>query len=224
MSEFTKFKSIPRYRFPKKENLARERSADPGRAQFEAGRDTIKKLITSGNYPEILSGHFFGSLVRCDGNRMTCAHANSDIDMVVFINEKIKKEDVSYHDLIKGGIKKELKEKNIKDYNSNHYSKDIFIKLISKNIIDQYLNSEQGLITTLAPMFWLSIGKGIYPYRLYLLKKLKDMGESGEDVWRKINYVISSRENMRRIPKEVMLVNYPKTLDDAIKVYGHNST
>jgi hypothetical protein len=70
---------------------------------------------------------------------------------------------------------------------------------------------------TLEAMFHLEVGGGITEYRQYLLTKLEQMGDTGTKVWK---IIIEGTEMMEQHLRNHTDVTYPRTLEQAIKVYG----
>lgn len=71
----------------------------------------------------------------------------------------------------------------------------------------------------LSSMFHLAVGKGIEKYRGYLLDRLKTYGDAGEVVWEDI---VGSVKFMEQGKSEKPFDKYPKTIQDAERIYGVN--
>lgn len=71
----------------------------------------------------------------------------------------------------------------------------------------------------LSSMFHLAVGKSIEKYRGYLLDKLKTYGTAGEVIWEDI---VGSVKFMEQGKSEKPFDKYPKTIQDAERIYGVN--
>ncbi len=75
--------------------------------------------------------------------------------------------------------------------------------------------------TSLGAMFHLDVGGGIVKYRQYLISKLSDMGDIGEEIWKVV--IQDGTEMMEQHLNTETDISYPRTLGEAKKVYGDNS-
>jgi len=65
-------------------------------------------------------------------------------------------------------------------------------------------------------IFHMAIGQGIEKYRSYLIKKLCDLGNSGERIWKE---VIEGTEMMENYLNTGTNIYYPRTLEEAKEQY-----
>lgn len=77
-----------------------------------------------------------------------------------------------------------------------------------------------GPNANLYEMFHLAVGKGIEKYRTYLIEELSQKGEAGEVAWQSI---ISSTESFENQGETNTGKKYPRTLEEAKRVYGSRS-
>lgn len=106
------------------------------------------------------------------------------------------------------------------------------------NLINKYLDENSGLDwrdapehipppdlasvgSNIAAMFHLQIGKGIEPYRKYVIDQLMSQGDLGEIIW---NDIIVSVENIEQnLNSGSLTKGYPRTLLEAKAVYVPSS-
>lgn len=86
--------------------------------------------------------------------------------------------------------------------------------------------SEDNILMSeyLSQLFFLDVGNGgMREYRQHVIKKLFSFGQLGHEMWRRI---IGFTEIMERKVQDLSVtgdltdVRYPRTLDDAKKIYG----
>lgn len=132
------------------------------------------------------------------------------------INEKIIDKHINF---IMNGIQ------NNKEYKKQYdeWDKNLDNKTTDFSKLDEYLKArpeypeQVSPSTTLAGMFHLEIGGGIRKYRDMLISKLESMGQDGEKIWQEI---IKSTEMFEQNLSSGTEKRYPKTLEEAKKVYG----
>ncbi len=112
---------------------------------------------------------------------------------------------------------------------------DIFLHPISEEIIDtlvalmlpkrfEHLKPPQFRIkqsltrisTDLSEMFHMQAGHGLNKYRRYLIDKLLEMGEQGENIWR---LVVGETQRIEQFRKRKKCPNYPQSLEHAREIY-----
>lgn len=175
---------------------------------------------------EVLSLCLFGTMI--SGK----ARPDSDIDGYLFIDSELLSKKLGVDEgeiLYKEGPKKaflltplarlrEDKLRRLIEEKAHLQAEQLFdvrAMPVSKYTIDSEI--QNGTTGNLAIMFHLDIGGGIRKYRDYLLKKLKEMGNEGEQIWSAMIRDIEKWELGRRPGAKV---DYPRTLDRALAIYG----
>lgn len=74
--------------------------------------------------------------------------------------------------------------------------------------------------SNLTEMFHLQVGKGLEQYKAYLIGKLSNMGEAGERIWHEIMSSTRMMEVSKRNTRGNTGIRFPKTLEEARRVYG----
>jgi|TARA_B100001971_G_C18202464_1_gene545487 predicted nucleotidyltransferase len=132
------------------------------------------------------------------------------------INEEIIDKHI---DFIADGLQNEREYK--KQY--DEWDKNLDSSTTDFNKLDEYLKARPEYpepvspSTTLAGMFHFEIGGGIRKYRDMLISKLESMEQDGEKIWQEI---IKSTEMFEQNLSSGTEKRYPRTLDEAKKVYG----
>ncbi|MBT3417043.1 hypothetical protein HOE22_09760 [Candidatus Woesearchaeota archaeon] len=132
------------------------------------------------------------------------------------INEEIIDKHINF---IEVGLQNEREYKKRYD----EWDKNLDSKTTDFNKLDEYLKARPehpestAPSTTLAGMFHLEIGGGIRKYRDMLISKLESMEQDGEKIWQEI---IKSTEMFEQNLSSGTEKKYPRTLDEAKKVYG----
>lgn len=114
---------------------------------------------------------------------------------------------------------------NEREYKKQYdeWDKNLDSKTTDFNKLDEYLKARPEYpepispSTTLAGMFHLEIGGGIRKYRDILISKLESMEQDGEKIWQEI---IKSTEMFEQNLSSDTEKKYPRTLDEAKKIYG----
>lgn len=99
---------------------------------------------------------------------------------------------------------------------------------------DTVVQTPERALYRLASLFiGLALTQGVFRYRTQVLSTLRDMGEAGEKIWQKIirEVAVLERDVERKIKPEQTVdaylhnegVQYPLTLDEAVRVYGRSS-
>lgn len=199
-------------------------------------------------HPEFLGLGLFGSTAR------GTARIDSDIDLVVFIHAQglpfgsldTYEDYYRYNDEIKHYFDVELRRGVKKRYNSCIVKElqqvcnfprdqifDTWFVPISNTLIDFFveykkINGGDYVPDFILAMFFPHLGDGIEPFRSYLVQRLLELGEKGEELWAEITsdafsyvkgrspfYPQSSEEFVRALPSV-----FPSSLKEAWDKYG----
>lgn len=209
-------------------------------------QETLREM--KHKYPEVLSFCTFGSMVKgtaheksdidgylfVDADQAAQRHPEESIINMTPKEEYTKhRKEISLQAYFRPDIRREY-EKLLRDSLQQKFDlydeqvRHIRVLPINREIIDQHVQELEPWATGRADhvvwpspnifaMFHLAIGSGVRPYRRYLLERLGTMGESGERIWQEI---IRNVEMLEQNFQENTGKRYPKSLEDAQKLYG----
>lgn len=194
--------------------------------------------------PEVCGYTIFGSLVK-GLSRPETDPDPSDLDIAVFVeaddvesvygDNTLTKESVDgfmsiqFSEPVRQYYEESIKASLLKTCNltTPELVNDVRVYPISRKLIDEEINfliqevheGRKRFVSPGAPLwhlFHLGVGKGIEPYRGYLIRKLQSSGSAGDVIWEKIIYNVEALERDNRVNTSL---KYPRILSDAADVY-----